>query len=94
MEHLPLAVPIWCIDTVEKQAVKVGVAAEVAGGAMNGGDRAALAAGKTAVGLALAIPLRHSVGEDAQHLAQEARPPICLFDSHPILFRPLSRPHS
>jgi hypothetical protein len=30
--------------TVEEQAMKMGVAAEVAGGAMNGGDRAAVAA--------------------------------------------------
>jgi hypothetical protein len=44
------------VDTVEKQAMEVGVAAKVTGGAMNGGDRAALAAGKSTVSLALAIP--------------------------------------
>jgi hypothetical protein len=38
---------------------------------MNGGDRAALAARKSAVSLALAIPSRHGVGEDAQDLAQQ-----------------------
>jgi hypothetical protein len=70
MEHLTLAVAVWRVNTVEKQAVKVRVAAEVAGGAMNGGDRAALAARKSAVRLALAIPPPHGVGEDAQDLAQ------------------------
>jgi hypothetical protein len=71
VEHLALAVAVWRVDTVEKQAVKVRVAPEVAGGAMNGGDRAALAARKSAVSLALAIPPRHGVGEDAQDLAQQ-----------------------
>ena len=71
MEHLALAVSVWCVNTIEKQAVKVRVAAEVTGGAMNGGDRAALAAGKSAVSLALAIPPGHGVGEDAQDLAQQ-----------------------
>jgi hypothetical protein len=56
MEHLALAVSVWRVNTLEKQAVKVGVAPEVAGGAMNGGDRAALAARKSAVSLALVIP--------------------------------------
>jgi len=70
MEHLALALAIGRIDTVEEQAMKVGVAPQVAGGAMNGGDRAALAARKSAVRLALAIPPGHGVGEDAQDLAQ------------------------
>jgi len=38
---------------------------------MNGGDRAALAAAKPAVSLALAIPPRHGVGEDTQDLAEQ-----------------------
>jgi hypothetical protein len=71
MEHLALAVSVWCVNTVEKQAVKVRVAPEVTGCAMNGRDRAALAARKSAVSLALAIPSRHGVGEDAQDLAQQ-----------------------
>jgi len=37
---------------------------------MNGGDRAALAARKSAVRLALAILPPHGVGEDVQYLAQ------------------------
>jgi hypothetical protein len=71
VKHLALAVSVGRIDTVEEAAMKVGVAAEVAGGTMNGGDRAALAARKSAVSLALAIPSRHGVGEDAQDLAQQ-----------------------
>ena len=70
MEHLALAVSVWCVNTSEKQAVKVRVASEVTGCAMNGRDRAALAARKSAVSLALAIPPRHGVGEDAQDLAE------------------------
>jgi hypothetical protein len=41
--------------SVEEQAVKVGVAAEVAGGAMDCGDRAALAVGNAPIRLPLAI---------------------------------------
>jgi len=70
VEHLTLAVSVWRVNTVEKQVMEVWIAPEVAGGAMNGGDRAALAAGKSAVSLALAIPPGHSVGEDAQDLAR------------------------
>ena len=61
VEHPPLAVSVWRANTVEKQAMEVWIAPEVTGGAMNGGDRAALAAGKSAVSLALAIPPGHSV---------------------------------
>jgi hypothetical protein len=49
MEHLTLALAVWRENTVEKQAVNMGGAPEVAGGAMNGADRAALAAGKSGV---------------------------------------------
>jgi len=56
MEHLALAVSVWCVNTIEKQAVKVRVASEVTGCAMNGRDRAALAARKSAVSLAPALP--------------------------------------
>jgi hypothetical protein len=59
------ALAVWRVNTVEKQAAEVGGAPEVAGCAMNGGDRAALAARKSAISLALATPSRHGVGEDA-----------------------------
>lgn len=71
MEELALAVYGRRVNAVEKQAVEVGRAAQVALGAMNGGDRAALAVGKSAVSLTLAIPPGHGIGEDAQDLAKE-----------------------
>jgi hypothetical protein len=50
--------------------VNVRVAPEVAGGALNDSDGTALPAGQAALGLALSIPRRDRVHEDAQHFAE------------------------
>ncbi len=61
------------IYAVEKDGVKMWRKAQVAVGTLNDGHRARLASGQAAQGVALAIPRRHRVGEDAHHLAQQLR---------------------
>ena len=51
--------------------MKVWIAAEVAGGAMDCSYRAALAIGNSSIRLLFAIVGRHGVGEDAYDLAKQ-----------------------
>jgi hypothetical protein len=51
--------------------VHMRVQPEITVGALDDRDRAALAVGQAAVSLALAVPRRNRIHEDAQHLAQE-----------------------
>ena len=71
VEHLPLAVAVWRVQTVEEEDVQMGVKAEVTVGAMDDGHGAGLAGGQAALGVPPSVPRGYGVREDAYHLTQQ-----------------------